>query len=83
MAKFSAMDAERLPEYERRLEAVADVLRGLILTTPPNVTDGGWAAAILEMLKAASAGRRVAGLHMAARLWGYTCADRAPTRAGA
>ncbi|MEH6664185.1 MAG: FAD-dependent oxidoreductase, partial [Brevundimonas sp.] len=32
VAKFSARDAERLPDYERRLEAVADVLRDLILT---------------------------------------------------
>lgn len=67
VARFSARDAERLPEYERRLEAVADVLRGLILTTPPNVTEGGWTAAIPEMLKAASAGRRVAGLDTTAR----------------
>ncbi|WP_371514676.1 phytoene desaturase family protein [Brevundimonas denitrificans] len=47
-AKFSARDAERLPAYERRLEAVADVLRALILTTPPNVVEGGWAAVIPE-----------------------------------
>lgn len=67
VAKFSARDAERLPEYERRLEAVADVLRGLILTTPPNVTEGGWATAIHEMLKAASVGRRMAGLDTTAR----------------
>ena len=62
VAKFSERDAERLPEYERRLEAVADELRDLILTTPPNVVEGGWAAAIPEMLKAASVGRRMAGL---------------------
>ena len=67
VARFSARDAERLPEYERRLEAVADVLRDLILTTPPNVVEGGWAAAIPEMLKAASVGRRMAGLDTTAR----------------
>ncbi|GAD59719.1 LOW QUALITY PROTEIN: beta-carotene ketolase [Brevundimonas abyssalis TAR-001] len=66
-AKFSARDAERLPAYERRLEAVADVLRALILTTPPNVVEGGWAAVIPEMLKAASVGRRMAGLDTTAR----------------
>ena len=67
VARFSARDAERLPEYERRLEAVAAVLRDLILTPPPHVTEGGWAAAIPEMLKAASVGRRVAGLDTTAR----------------
>ena len=38
IAKFSRRDAERLPEYERRLEAIADVLRALALEPPPNVT---------------------------------------------
>ena len=66
-ARFSARDAERLPEYERRLEAVADVLRDLILTTPPNVVEGGWTDAIPELIKSASVGRRVAGLDMTAR----------------
>ncbi len=40
--KFSARDAARSPDYGERLEAIADVLRDLVLETPPNVTDGGW-----------------------------------------
>ncbi|GAB4520184.1 MAG: NAD(P)/FAD-dependent oxidoreductase [Amphiplicatus sp.] len=36
VAKFSARDAEALPRYYARLEAVADVLRRLALETPPN-----------------------------------------------
>src|SRR3989475_12116768 len=36
VARFSARDAARLPEYGERLEAIADVLRGLALATPPN-----------------------------------------------
>lgn len=67
VAKFSARDAERLPDYEARLEAVAAILRDLILTTPPNVAEGGWLAALPEMLKAASLGRRVSGLGLAAQ----------------
>ncbi|MFC5374066.1 phytoene desaturase family protein [Brevundimonas faecalis] len=67
VAKFSVRDAERLPEYEARLESVAAVLRDLILTAPPNVTEDGWLAALPEMLKAASLGRRVSGLDMTAR----------------
>ena len=39
-------DAERLDDYERQLEAIADVLRELVLETPPNVVDGSWCAAL-------------------------------------
>src|SRR5690606_33745078 len=67
VAKFSTRDAERLPDYEARLETVAAILRDLILTTPPNVVEGGWLAALPEMLKAASLGRRVAGLGLSAQ----------------
>src|SRR5690606_39703910 len=67
VAKFSTRDAERLPDYEARLETVAAILRDLILTTPPNVVEGGWLAALPEMLKAASLGRRVAGLDVQGR----------------
>src|SRR5271166_3798483 len=37
VAKFSAVDAERLDAYEARLERMADVLRAIALETPPNV----------------------------------------------
>ena len=40
VARFSKADAGRLPAYYERLEAVADVLRGLLLETPPNVGGG-------------------------------------------
>jgi phytoene dehydrogenase-like protein len=62
VAKFSARDAARLPEYERRLDAIADVLRALALQPPPNVTDAGWLAALPELLRAGRAGRRLAAL---------------------
>src|ERR1700682_1677831 len=41
VARFSPADAQRLPAYYERLEAVADVLRALQLETPPNA-GGGW-----------------------------------------
>jgi phytoene dehydrogenase-like protein len=41
LARFSARDAERLPDYYRVIEAAAGVLRGLVLETPPNL-GGGW-----------------------------------------
>ena len=62
VAKFSARDAERLPEYERRLEVVAGVLRDWILRAPPNVVEGGWTALLPELLTAGALGRQAAGL---------------------
>jgi phytoene dehydrogenase-like protein len=67
VAKFSARDAARLDAYAAMLDRVADVLRTLVLETPPNVVEGGWAAALPELLKSASIGRRLAGLDLAAR----------------
>lgn len=63
VARFSTRDAERLPAYEARLEAVAAVLRDWVLKPPPNLVEGGWAA-LPEMLKALVLGRRVAGLDL-------------------
>jgi phytoene dehydrogenase-like protein len=40
VARFSEEDARRLPDYYGRLDAVADVLRALLLETPPNVGGG-------------------------------------------
>src|SRR5262245_52445288 len=57
VAKFSTRDAERLAAYHERLGAVADVLRALVLKTPPNVVEGRPLAAIGEMLKAGSLAR--------------------------
>jgi phytoene dehydrogenase-like protein len=67
VAKFSARDAERLKAYGERLEVIADVLRGLVLETPPNVTAGGWAGALPELLKGAGLSRRLARLDMTGR----------------
>lgn len=62
VAKFSKKDAERLPEYERRLDAIADLLRDLALQPPPNVTDGSWLKALPELLRAGKLGKRVKSL---------------------
>ena len=67
VAKFSRRDAERLPEYERRLDAIADVLRALALEPPPNVTDSGWLAALPELLRAGRLGRRLASIDASLR----------------
>jgi phytoene dehydrogenase-like protein len=67
VAKFSPRDADRLPEYEARLETVADALRRMVLETPPNLREGGWAGALPELLKAAGLGGRLGGLSMTAK----------------
>ena len=67
VAKFSARDAERLDAYSARLEAIADVLRALVLETPPNVVAGGWRAAIPELVRAARVGGRLSKLDMPLR----------------
>ncbi len=64
-AKFSQKDADALPAYNARLDTIADVLRELVLETPPNVSDGGWLAAIPELIKSASIGKRIAGFSIA------------------
>src|SRR5437773_1796957 len=58
VARFSARDAARLPEYGERLEAIADVLRDLALTTPPNALEGSWRAVLPELVRAARVGGR-------------------------
>src|SRR3954468_22040333 len=41
LARFSERDAARLPYYYRAIDSAADVLRGLVLETPPNL-GGVW-----------------------------------------
>ncbi|MGA2187614.1 MAG: NAD(P)/FAD-dependent oxidoreductase [Steroidobacteraceae bacterium] len=67
VARFSARDALRLKAYGDRLDVIADVLRDLVLETPPNVTAGGWLEALPELLRGARLGKRIAKLDMAMR----------------
>ena len=53
IAKFSAADAERLGDYEARLQRMADALRAISLETPPNLATGrGIKAALSGLLDA-------------------------------
>ena len=67
VAKFSHKDADLLDTYAERLEVIADVFRGLVLETPPNVVEGGWRMALPEMLHAAKIGGRLSKLDLATR----------------
>jgi phytoene dehydrogenase-like protein len=64
VARFSARDAARLNEYGERLEAIADVLRDLVLQTPPNVLEGSWRSALPQLVRAAQLGGRLRRLDM-------------------
>lgn len=67
VAKFSAKDAKRLDAYNARLGAVADLLRELVLVTPPNLTENSLRQSIPELLKSAWLGRRVSRLSLTAK----------------
>ena len=60
--KFSARDADVLPDYYASLEGVADVLRDLTLRSPPNVGDG-----LRLLIDGLGQGRRMAALSLDAK----------------
>ena len=62
VARFSARDAARLPEYEQRLELFADVLRAQALQAPPNPSGQRGLAALPELWKAGKLGWQLQGL---------------------
>jgi phytoene dehydrogenase-like protein len=57
IARFSNRDADRLADYDAALERAANVLRSLLLTTPPNAGGG-----LIELIKGAATGRQILGL---------------------
>jgi phytoene dehydrogenase-like protein len=68
VAKFSARDAERLDAYSERLEAIAEVIRGLVLQSPPNMPVGSSGLETLkEIVKSLALGRRLSRLDLTAR----------------
>ena len=67
MAKFSNRDAERLDAYAERLDAIADVLRDLVLQTPPNLVEGGFLKAMPELIKSGQLGRQLSKLDLTAK----------------
>lgn len=65
VAKFSQLDADRLEDYSRHLDSAADLLRELVLQTPPNRVQGSWLTALPELIKAGKLGNRMRGLSLA------------------
>jgi len=62
IARFSKRDAERYEAYGAEIEAIADVLRDLVLQQPPNIVSGGWRETIAEAWRALSSGNRLRSL---------------------
>ena len=62
VARFSSRDAAALPAYYAMLDGVADVLRALLLETPPNVGGG-----LHDLFQAWKVGGRLKRLSLAAR----------------
>jgi phytoene dehydrogenase-like protein len=62
VARFSSRDAERLAAFDGSIDTVADVLRELVLHTPPNLGGG-----LTDLWRALGVGRRLRRLEMPAR----------------
>ena len=62
MAKFSKRDAGRIDAFSRELEAIADVLRQLVLQAPPNVVEGFGIGSIREAFNALGTANVLRGL---------------------
>ena len=67
VAKFSPKDAGKLDAYGERLDVIANVIRDLVLETPPNVVEGSWRTALPELLRAGKIGKSIAKLNMTMR----------------
>lgn len=67
VARFSQRDAGRLADYHYQLDTAADLLRELVLQTPPNRIEGSWLAALPELIKAGKLGNRMRQLTLAAQ----------------
>jgi phytoene dehydrogenase-like protein len=59
VAKFSTKDAAKLDDYSAQLDLVADVLRELVLQTPPNIIEGSPLSAIPELIRAGALANRL------------------------
>ncbi|MGE0007112.1 MAG: phytoene desaturase family protein [Parvibaculaceae bacterium] len=65
IAKFSVGDAAAYPKYSDEIDAIADVLRDLVLKAPPNVVEGGLIHGLPELVKAGALARRLGHLPLA------------------
>ena len=64
VAKLSAQDAEAIEGFSRELEAIANVLRAMVLRAPPNLVEGFGATAIREAFHALGTANLLRGLSL-------------------
>jgi phytoene dehydrogenase-like protein len=64
LAKLSAHDADAISEFSHELDAIADVLRQLVLRSPPNLVEHFGAGAIRESFGALSTANILRGLSL-------------------
>jgi phytoene dehydrogenase-like protein len=57
IAKFSARDAARYGAYQTEISRLADVLRGLVLSAPPNLVPGSFREAVWGLSQLAGIGK--------------------------
>jgi phytoene dehydrogenase-like protein len=62
IARFSASDANRYAVFNRELDAAADVLRGLVLRAPPNLSAGLTLKSLGELVRTGAWANRLRGL---------------------
>ncbi|MFO1185213.1 MAG: NAD(P)/FAD-dependent oxidoreductase [Bauldia sp.] len=67
VARFSAKDSARLPDYWRRLEAAADVLRQLALDVPPKLVGGTLLDTFRDVVQGTRFARRARSLDIEGR----------------
>jgi phytoene dehydrogenase-like protein len=67
VAKFSQKDADRLDAYAEKLDVIGDVLRDVVLETPPNVVDGDLRTTVSQLIHAGRLGNRLSKLDMPMR----------------
>jgi phytoene dehydrogenase-like protein len=80
VAKFSVTDAGKLDAFSDRLTRLADLVRDILLKSPPNVTNTGWWDALRELLRATPLARLLGGLDIAGKrdllaLFGQSAGD--------
>lgn len=67
IAKFSTRDADRFDAFTARLGKLAELVRRLMLKTPPNVTEGNALSMLPELTKSMGLARLASSLDMQAR----------------
>jgi phytoene dehydrogenase-like protein len=81
IAKFSANDAAAYPIYSDEIDAIADVLRDLVLKAPPNVVKGGFTASLPELFQAGSLARWLGQLPLARKRMLYNLSTQSASLA--